>query len=62
MYMVHNLLSHHDPNQILAQGATFELINMSLYNDKDYLANRVSASFQPAGAEHDGCRQRARRR
>ncbi len=42
MYLVHNLLSHHDPNEILAQGATFDLINMSLYNDKDYLATRVS--------------------
>ena len=42
MYLVHNLLSHHDPDQILGQGATFDLINMSLYNDKDYLATRVS--------------------
>jgi phthiocerol/phenolphthiocerol synthesis type-I polyketide synthase E len=49
MYMVHNLLSHHDPNQILAQGATFDLINMSLYNDKDYLATRVSHLFNLRG-------------
>jgi phthiocerol/phenolphthiocerol synthesis type-I polyketide synthase E len=49
MYLVHNLLSHHDPNQILAQGATFELINMSLYNDKDYLATRVSHLFNLRG-------------
>lgn len=49
MYLVHNLLSHHDPNQILAQGATFDLINMSLYNDKDYLATRVSHLFNLRG-------------
>ncbi|WP_123029267.1 type I polyketide synthase [Mycolicibacterium stellerae] len=49
MYLVHNLLSHHDPNEILAQGATFDLINMSLYNDKDYLATRVSHLFNLRG-------------
>jgi phthiocerol/phenolphthiocerol synthesis type-I polyketide synthase E len=49
MYLVHNLLSHHDPNAILAQGATFDLINMSLYNDKDYLATRVSHLFNLRG-------------
>lgn len=49
IYLVHNLLSHHDPNEILAQGATFDLINMSLYNDKDYLATRVSHLFNLRG-------------
>lgn len=49
MYLVHNLLSHHDPNEILAQGATFDLINMALYNDKDYLATRVSHLFNLRG-------------
>lgn len=49
MYMLHNLLSHHDPNAIMAQGATFELINMSLWNDKDYLATRVSHQFNLRG-------------
>ena len=49
IYMVHNLLSHHDPNEIFAQGATFDLINMSLYNDKDYLATRVSHLFNLRG-------------
>lgn len=48
-YMLHNLLSHHDPNAIMAQGATFELINMSLWNDKDYLATRVSHQFNLRG-------------
>lgn len=49
MYMLHNLLSHHDLNAIMAQGATFELINMSLWNDKDYLATRVSHQFNLRG-------------
>lgn len=49
IYLMHNLLSHHDPNAILGQGATFDLINMSLLNDKDYLATRVSHQFNLRG-------------
>jgi phthiocerol/phenolphthiocerol synthesis type-I polyketide synthase E len=49
MYMLHNLLSHHDPNVIMAQGPSFELLNMSLQNDKDYLATRVSHQFNLRG-------------
>ncbi|KUI38202.1 polyketide synthase [Mycobacterium sp. IS-1496] len=49
IYMLHNLLSHHDPNQIMGQGASFDLINMSLWNDKDYLATRVSHQFNLRG-------------
>ena len=49
IYMLHNLLSHHDPNVIMGQGASFDLINMSLWNDKDYLATRVSHQFNLRG-------------
>lgn len=49
IYLMHNLLSHHDPNAILGQGATFDLINLSLLNDKDYLATRVSHLFDLRG-------------
>ncbi|MGH3633512.1 MAG: type I polyketide synthase, partial [Mycobacterium sp.] len=49
IYMLHNLLSHHDPNAVIAQGATFDLINLSLWNDKDYLATRVSHQFNLRG-------------
>lgn len=49
MYMLHNLLSHHDRSAFLGQGATFDLINMSLQNDKDYLATRVSHQFDLRG-------------
>ncbi|BCI53464.1 phthiocerol/phenolphthiocerol synthesis polyketide synthase type I PpsE [Mycolicibacterium litorale] len=49
IYMLHNLLSHHDPDQIMGQGASFDLINMSLWNDKDYLATRISHQFNLRG-------------
>ncbi|BBZ60396.1 type I polyketide synthase [Mycolicibacterium monacense] len=49
IYLLHNLLTHHDPNTILGQGATFDLVNMSLLNDKDYLATRVSHQFNLRG-------------
>jgi phthiocerol/phenolphthiocerol synthesis type-I polyketide synthase E len=49
IYLLHNLLSHHDPNTIFGQGATFDLVNMSLLNDKDYLATRVSHQFDLRG-------------
>jgi phthiocerol/phenolphthiocerol synthesis type-I polyketide synthase E len=49
IYMLHNLLSHHDPNAILGQGMNFDLVNISLYNDKDYLATRVSHQFNLRG-------------
>jgi phthiocerol/phenolphthiocerol synthesis type-I polyketide synthase E len=49
MYLMHNLLSHHDPNVVMAQGPTFDLFNLSLHNDKDYLATRVSHQFNLRG-------------
>jgi phthiocerol/phenolphthiocerol synthesis type-I polyketide synthase E len=49
IYMLHNLLSHHDPNALMGEGPTFDLINMSLWNDKDYLATRVSHQFNLRG-------------
>ncbi|OBH88808.1 type I polyketide synthase [Mycobacterium sp. E2733] len=49
MYMLHNLLSNHDPNEIIGEGPTFDLVNMSLWNDKDYLATRVSHQFNLRG-------------
>ena len=48
-YLVHNLLSHHDPNAIMGQGANFELISLSLQNDKDFLTTRVSHQFDLRG-------------
>ncbi|WP_041312796.1 type I polyketide synthase [Mycobacterium sp. JS623] len=48
-YLLHNLMSHHDPNRIIGQGATFDMINLSMQNDKDYLATRVSHQFDLRG-------------
>jgi phthiocerol/phenolphthiocerol synthesis type-I polyketide synthase E len=48
-YLLHNLMSHHDPNRIIGEGATFEMINLSMQNDKDYLATRVSHQFNLRG-------------
>jgi phthiocerol/phenolphthiocerol synthesis type-I polyketide synthase D len=48
-YLLHNLMSHLDPNAIIGQGATFEMIQLSLQNDKDHLATRVSHQFNLRG-------------
>jgi phthiocerol/phenolphthiocerol synthesis type-I polyketide synthase E len=48
-YLLHNLMSHHDPNRIIGEGATFDMINLSMQNDKDYLATRVSHQFNLRG-------------
>ncbi|MCW2730961.1 MAG: polyketide synthase family protein [Mycobacterium sp.] len=48
-YLLHNLMSHHDPKRIIGEGATFEMINLSMQNDKDYLATRVSHQFNLRG-------------
>jgi phthiocerol/phenolphthiocerol synthesis type-I polyketide synthase E len=48
-YLLHNLMSHLDPNAIIGQGATFEMINLSLQNDKDHLATRAAHQFNLRG-------------
>ena len=48
-YLLHNLMSHHDPHAIIGQGATFEMVNLSLQNDKDHLATRVAHQFNLRG-------------
>jgi phthiocerol/phenolphthiocerol synthesis type-I polyketide synthase E len=48
-YLLHNLMSHHDPNAIIGQGATFEMVNLSLQNDKDHLATRVAHQLNLRG-------------
>jgi phthiocerol/phenolphthiocerol synthesis type-I polyketide synthase E len=48
-YLLHNLMSHHDSNAIIGQGATFEMVNLSLQNDKDHLATRVAHQFNLRG-------------
>jgi phthiocerol/phenolphthiocerol synthesis type-I polyketide synthase E len=48
-YLLHNLMSHMDPNAIIGQGVSFEMVNLSLHNDKDYLATRVAHQFNLRG-------------
>ncbi len=48
-YLLHNLMSHHDPNAIIGEGVTFDMVNLSLQNDKDYLATRVAHQFNLRG-------------
>ncbi|MEO6794209.1 MAG: beta-ketoacyl synthase N-terminal-like domain-containing protein [Mycobacterium sp.] len=48
-YLLHNLMSHYDPNLIIGQGVSFEMVNLSLQNDKDYLATRVAHQLNLRG-------------
>lgn len=48
-YLLHNLVSHYDPMTIIGQGATFEMVSLSLQNDKDHLATRVAHQFNLRG-------------
>lgn len=48
-YLLHNLMSNYDPNAIIGQGVSFDMVNLSLSNDKDYLATRVAHQFNLRG-------------
>lgn len=48
-YLLHNLMSHYDPGVIIGQGATFDMVSLSLQNDKDHLATRVAHQFNLRG-------------
>ncbi|MBV8294991.1 MAG: type I polyketide synthase, partial [Mycobacterium sp.] len=48
-YLLHNIMSNHDPNVIMGQGITFDMVNLSLQNDKDYLATKVAHAFNLRG-------------
>ena len=48
-YLLHNIMSNHDPNAIIGQGVTFEMVNLSLQNDKDYLATKAAHQFNLRG-------------
>ena len=57
-YLLHNLMSHYDPNMVIGQGASFDMVNLSLHNDKDHLATRVAHQFNlrgPALAVQTAC-------
>lgn len=48
-YLLHNLMSNYDPMMVIGQGASFEMVNLSLQNDKDHLATRVAHQFDFRG-------------
>ncbi|PEG34525.1 polyketide synthase [Mycolicibacterium agri] len=48
-YLLYNLMSHHDPRTVIGQGASFDMVNLSLHNDKDHLATRVSHQLNLRG-------------
>lgn len=48
-YLLHNLLSHQDPNAVLAEGLNWDQLSMFLQNDKDFLATRISHQFNLRG-------------
>lgn len=57
-YLLHNLMSHYDPQMVIGQGASFDMVNLSLQNDKDHLATRVAHQFNlrgPAIAVQTAC-------
>ncbi len=48
-YLLHNIMSNQDPHLVLGQGVTFEMVNLSLQNDKDYLATKAAHQFNLRG-------------
>lgn len=48
-YLLHNLMSHYDPEKIIGEGITFDMVNLSMNNDKDYLATRAAYQFNLSG-------------
>ncbi|BBX70195.1 type I polyketide synthase [Mycolicibacterium psychrotolerans] len=48
-YLLHNLMSQYDPNMVIGQGASFDMVNLSLQNDKDHLATRVAHQLNLRG-------------
>jgi phthiocerol/phenolphthiocerol synthesis type-I polyketide synthase E len=48
-YLLHNLMSHYDANMVIGQGASFDMVALSLANDKDHLATRVAHQLNLRG-------------
>lgn len=48
-YLLHNLMSNYDPNLVIGQGASFDMVALSLSNDKDHLATRVAHQLNLRG-------------
>ena len=48
-YLLYNLMSHRDPKAVIGEGATVEMVNLSLQNDKDHIATHVAHAFNLRG-------------
>ncbi|MDG4666917.1 beta-ketoacyl synthase N-terminal-like domain-containing protein [Mycobacterium sp. 236(2023)] len=48
-YLLHNLMSNYDPMMVIGQGASFDMVALSLSNDKDHLATRAAHQFNFRG-------------
>ncbi len=48
-YLLHNIMSNRDPNVVMGQGITFDMVELSMQNDKDYLATKVAHAFNLRG-------------
>lgn len=48
-YLLNNLMSLYNPDQLIGEGITFDMVNLSMQNDKDYLATRVAYQFNLRG-------------
>lgn len=48
-YLLHNLMSNYDPMMVIGQGASFDMVSLSLSNDKDHLATRVAHHYDLRG-------------
>lgn len=48
-YLLYNLMSHRDPRVMVGEGLSVEMVNLSMQNDKDFLATRVSHQFDLRG-------------
>ncbi len=48
-YLLHNIMSNYDPNVVMGQGITFDMVNLSMQNDKDYLATKVAYALNLRG-------------
>ncbi|MFM9034245.1 MAG: type I polyketide synthase [Mycobacterium sp.] len=57
-YLLHNLMSHYDHSMVFGQGASFDMVSLSLNSDKDHLATRVAHQLNlrgPAMAVQTAC-------
>ncbi len=48
-YLLHNIMSNRDPNVVMGQGITFDMVELSMQNDKDYLATKVAYAMNLRG-------------